>query len=1252
MGRRGSKTRRVGTRRRRLLPRPTPKTRFRLAVFLPIAVSLFSQFEFIQQSTCVLAELPWGIGRCDVLADLIAPLWALAIIPVAARLRRIARRYGSAPENPEGWLIPRFATQLWVDRATRLASAGAVLILLFGYTREWDRFGQRPDAVWYSMVIIATLLLLLIPLWWIRAELHTRGVRYLSEGRLPQWIDRFLFSEADGLPPRWPAVLAFAGVSFVVAFTLLGQFDSLLLGMHLPDDPSTGIGGLSGTFEFDLRAKPDLVIERVQAWRDYSLATGAEFGSGYSIVVGHVLIDALVRIPAYSIGIVTLVLYAWRHRSERSDASIRRGFELFLLTALVVAVFTVAFDLLKMFFTWYVMDRAWEEPSHLTNANVRMLWFSALVRAIGLAMLTGIGFLMLALAERGQNRTRRALIAVRSEILLLVVFAVVVLMFPQTADVIRGWRMSHTVITVGLAVALSMLIRWTSAANLRLQERQRISGEGGEPPTPRRLRIPFTDGATTSLLRAAGLLIVTLAVVQLVVSATTGLQIGRGLLVPAGIVVVLWLAGVALPPARFVRGDRPVSFQVRRRVPRLLGAAVYLILGGAILKAAAAAVAYARHDDWYLLFAVVPPLIGMWRIGSRTTHSMDHLEVVFAVGATVLAAVVIAVGNPELSPTALIFTGVTFAYGSLAYFHSYESTSAVSRFSKRYLSRSWAQPVVIGAAISLFGTLIWFYVDPIGVGPVIGTVGMIVMAMMAMTMIGAGGIRFAELTEPPRVLAAFGIKRMPVVVFLVLWIALAPTVIDQSTNDVRVIHGQQASVAGDGDDFSRVWQRWADRNLATSDGGGDAAEGRQAVPLLLISSSGGGLRAATWTSFVLDCLFEAAPASTGPCADQRSGPSQLPRVAAMSGVSGGALGLAEYVTHVVDDIDGEEADTWVDEVLGDDYLAAPIGWLFFADLPRSLIGFGAGISNRSEVMERAWEASWPESVPGLGRGIAELWASHPEIPPLFFNGTSVNDACRFNVSALDTNGGSPDVPSCAANGREEGLGGPLAATYDLTDFLCEGDDLPLSTAASLVSRFPFVSVSGRITADPDRDCDGRRDGTVFVVDGGYLEGSGSGTLLDVWEGLAGFVEEYNSMAADSCVVPFMVHIDNGYESPSVSGNEAVPREFLVPLLATASTSSGITAARAEAALEFEQPFSIGGSKVGLVIGGDGSAERIESRYARLVTRAHPGVQAPLGWTLSQASIDDLRDQLAIAENSEAFAEIRTWLDGDVRCTEE
>ncbi len=162
------------------------RRRYLLGVLIPISITAFSQFEFVQTSRCVLAELPWGVGRCDVMADLIAPVWAIAIIPVALLLRRLVPIWGRAPAEPEGWFMTRFATEAWAIRASRMAVWGAVLIVGLGYTREWERFNQQPDAVVYSLVVIAVFAMLLVPVWWIRSALHVGGARFLSEGPLPE----------------------------------------------------------------------------------------------------------------------------------------------------------------------------------------------------------------------------------------------------------------------------------------------------------------------------------------------------------------------------------------------------------------------------------------------------------------------------------------------------------------------------------------------------------------------------------------------------------------------------------------------------------------------------------------------------------------------------------------------------------------------------------------------------------------------------------------------------------------------------------------------------------------------------------------------------------------------------------------------------------------------------------------------------------------------------------------------------------
>ena len=57
-----------------------------------------------------------------------------------------------------------------------------------------------------------------------------------------------------------------------------------------------------------------------------------------------------------------------------------------------------------------------------------------------------------------------------------------------------------------------------------------------------------------------------------------------------------------------------------------------------------------------------------------------------------------------------------------------------------------------------------------------------------------------------------------------------------------------------------------------------------------------------------------------------------------------------------------------------------------------------------------------------------------------------------------------------------------------------------------------------------------------------------------------------------------------------------------------------------------------------------------NRYAHVYPRAHPGTQAPLGWALSTATQQDLRDQ--IDENAEAIKAIRdTWLADDAMTCE-
>jgi hypothetical protein len=220
----------------------------------------------------------------------------------------------------------------------------------------------------------------------------------------------------------------------------------------------------------------------------------------------------------------------------------------------------------------------------------------------------------------------------------------------------------------------------------------------------------------------------------------------------------------------------------------------------------------------------------------------------------------------------------------------------------------------------------------------------------------------------------------------------------------------------------------------------------------------------------------------------------------------------------------------------------------------------------------------------------------------------------------------------------------LAATKDLSDYLCPDQDVKVSTAALMSARFPVINPSARIGGSLV-DC---TDETVeaYVVDGGYNEGSGAGTITELWQRLEPDVEAFNE-ANDACIVPFLIQIDNGYENPGAAPAGSTPIEVLVPIRTLIASQFGrIANAREQAAIEFDRPLDIGGR---VVVVTDSSGTPIISRYARITTRAHPGVQAPLGWTLSNASFDDLRSQLKIAENRRELAEIQRWLTQPLTC---
>ncbi len=548
--------------------------------------------------------------------------------------------------------------------------------------------------------------------------------------------------------------------------------------------------------------------------------------------------------------------------------------------------------------------------------------------------------------------------------------------------------------------------------------------------------------------------------------------------------------------------------------------------------------------------------------------------------------------------------------------------------------------------VLLVGLMGWIWVQPWGAPPVAG-VHALLGAFFALATIVLGGIGYVvEGWRAPAALHVLGLRRIPLVTLVLMWAILSATLVTGPAFHAVRIEAADA-VAPDARSLSvaESFERW----LAANAPAAPPAEGeRVAIPLVLVSAAGGGIKAASFTATVTDCLFAGVDrASCRPAA----GPEAWRSVFAMSGASGGSVGFASAVVQREEDDSPEE---WVRDRLGTDLLSASLAWQLFVEAGNSLVRYDPGL-DRAEVLERSWERRWGSDTDERNPARtftyreSEAW----EDPLLFFSGTDLLTGCRANVSALD--GTSP--PSQAAPGSEGSdcrrrrlVGGQPAeqqVSIDLLDYLCRDQDLRLSTAAFLSARFPFVSPVGELRPAEERGekCNEARGArTLAIGDGGYRDNTGTGALADVWDVLEPLVVEHNAAGHATCVVPFYVEIDNGYRNRAGSTGDGRLRQMLAPLTGALAVFSARDAAWAEElAADFRRPVD-GGLSARI------EGEPLGDRFVRLSLFAHPGVQAPLGWLLSDAAVDDIQRQLAVDENADAIREVRSWLDpGALTC---
>ncbi len=468
--------------------------------------------------------------------------------------------------------------------------------------------------------------------------------------------------------------------------------------------------------------------------------------------------------------------------------------------------------------------------------------------------------------------------------------------------------------------------------------------------------------------------------------------------------------------------------------------------------------------------------------------------------------------------------------------------------------------------------------------------------------------------------AGLGPRWTPVVPLFLLAVLLANLV--GSPSDVHPVTQVSASVSRPS--LAEAFTSWlgdSDACTSTLTVGDRELEVR---PMLLVAAEGGGLRASYWTAAALEEIA-AAGAGCGTHSTLFSG-----------GASGGAFGLAlaRFTMRPL---------TSVRAISGSEALGAASMALVGGDLLASATGIRLESSTPLRATDRAWldraglmETVWEDQVDLPDE--TDFLSSEPVgdvTGQLVLTSTVVRSACRALVSQVDLGAAATQCP-----------GGVGPRSFDLLGAYDCLEDLPALTAGLLASRFPYVTPSGAVEACGEGEF-------LQLVDGGYADNSGLGTISNLAPQWMPLVQAHNETvlegADDPLVLPVVVYLENGTgsdfgvsqedvdEAPAPDPDDQDPAvldwsvtpESLVP------PATWFRARDHKVGATTSLRRALGLTRVAMCDATAPQCAEVRLALAALTARVfvvhqspQPTVSAPLGWVLSQASQDDLDNDLA------------------------
>ena len=268
-------------------------------------------------------------------------------------------------------------------------------------------------------------------------------------------------------------------------------------------------------------------------------------------------------------------------------------------------------------------------------------------------------------------------------------------------------------------------------------------------------------------------------------------------------------------------------------------------------------------------------------------------------------------------------------------------------------------------------------------------------------------------------------------------------------------------------------------------------------PLVIVTTSGGGIQATAWTVRVLTKLESEFSGQNGTYPFRNS-------VLLISGVSGGSIGAMLYGDSFLGR--PKEAPDCTQRPNIDDQLNCnakisslrQVAWgLAYPDLQRAvapLLTAQSPYRDRGWAIEEVLRTTMAQPDATLADWSAQTWGANGNMPAFIFNSTIADIGGRFVFTNFTTPGIDQAFPRRAPNFRD----------------LYPGCDIKAVTAARLSAVFPYVSPMTR--ADLPCPSNSEKHPTFHLADGGYYDNDGIASALEWLNQAAG---NLTNVAADA-----------------------------------------------------------------------------------------------------------------------------------------